>query len=84
MVPHQTEPEEALKEILYGCVENQWVHVLEIRKYFLSDITRVLYFFFRHYEGKIIMTNGFVKRHKNSKRGDTDCKKAEKRFHRKG
>ena len=30
MVPDQTEPEEALKEILYGCVEN----LLEIRKYF--------------------------------------------------
>ena len=34
--------------------------IFELRCKFGSDITRVLYFFY--YEGKIIMTNGFVKK----------------------
>ena len=34
--------------------------IFELRCQFGTDITRVLYFFF--YEGKIIMTNGFVKK----------------------
>lgn len=34
--------------------------IFELRCKFGNDITRVLYFFY--YEGKIIMTNGFVKK----------------------
>ena len=34
--------------------------IFELRCKFGSDITRVLYFFY--YEGKIILTNGFVKK----------------------
>ena len=34
--------------------------IFELRCQFGNDITRILYFFF--YEGKIIMTNGFVKK----------------------
>ena len=34
--------------------------IFELRCKFGSDITRVLYFFY--YEGKVIMTNGFVKK----------------------
>lgn len=34
--------------------------IFELRCKFGSDITRVLYFFY--YEGKIVMTNGFVKK----------------------
>ena len=34
--------------------------IFELRCIFGSDITRVLYFFY--YEGKIILTNGFVKK----------------------
>ena len=36
--------------------------IFELRCKFGSDITRVLYFFY--YEGKIILTNGFVKKHR--------------------
>lgn len=36
--------------------------IFELRCKFGSDITRVLYFFY--YEGKIILTNGFVKKNK--------------------
>ena len=36
--------------------------IFELRCKFGSDITRVLYFFY--YEGKIVMINGFVKKHK--------------------
>lgn len=34
--------------------------IFELRCKFGSDITRILYFFY--YEGKIVMTNGFVKK----------------------
>lgn len=34
--------------------------IFELRCKFGSDITRILYFFF--YEGKIILTNGFIKK----------------------
>lgn len=36
--------------------------IFELRCKFGSDITRVLYFFY--YEGKIILTNGFAKKHR--------------------
>ena len=36
--------------------------IFELRCKFGSDITRVLYFFY--YEGTIILTNGFVKKHR--------------------
>ena len=36
--------------------------IFELRCKFGSHITRVLYFFY--YEGKIILTNGFVKKHR--------------------
>ena len=36
--------------------------IFELRCKFGSDITRVLYFFY--YEEKIILTNGFVKKHR--------------------
>lgn len=41
-------------------IEQIYNEIFELRCKFGSDITRVLYFFY--YEGKIIMTNGFVKK----------------------
>lgn len=35
-------------------------HIFELRAKFGSDITRLLYFFY--YNGRIIVTNGFVKK----------------------
>ena len=40
-------------------IEQIYNEIFELRCKFGSNITRVLYFFY--YEGKIIMTNGFVK-----------------------
>lgn len=41
-------------------IEQIYNEIFELRCKFGSNITRVLYFFY--YEGKIIMTNGFVKK----------------------
>lgn len=41
-------------------IEQIYNEIFEMRCKFGSNITRVLYFFY--YEGKIIMTNGFVKK----------------------
>ena len=41
-------------------IEQIYNEIFELRCKFGSDITRVLYFFY--YEGKIILTNGFVKK----------------------
>lgn len=40
--------------------------IFELRCKFGTDITRVLYFFY--HDGKIIMTNGFVKKHRKHHR----------------
>lgn len=48
--------------------------IFELRCKFGSDITRVLYFFY--YEGKIILTNGFVK--KTQKTPPKEIKRAKK------
>ena len=46
-----------LREPYSKCLEDG---IFDLRCKFGSDITRVLYFFY--YEGKIILTNGFVKK----------------------
>ena len=48
--------------------------IFELRVKFGSDIARILYFFY--YEGKIIITNGFVK--KNQKTPKKEIEKAKK------
>ena len=40
--------------------------IYELRCKFGSDVTRVLYFFY--YDGKIVMTNGFVKKRSNQQK----------------
>ena len=45
---------------LLGILQEKDDGIFELRCKFGSDITRVLYFFY--YEGKIILTNGFVKK----------------------
>ena len=44
--------------------------IFELRCKFGSDITRVLYFFY--YEGKIILTNGFVKKTQKTPKSEID------------
>ena len=48
--------------------------IFELRCKFGSDITRVLYFFY--YEGKIILTNGFVKKTRKTPRAVINRAKA--------
>ena len=47
--------------------------IFELRCKFGSDITRVLYFFY--YEGKIILTNGFIKKTQKTPSKEIKCAK---------
>lgn len=52
--------------------------IFELRCKFGSDITRVLYFFY--YEGKIIMTNGFVKKTQKTPKEEIQIAKIEEKI----
>lgn len=74
---HQALPEDVRNKLVIKVVETKTRRepyskhlddgIFELRCKFGSDITRVLYFFY--YEGKIILTNGFVKKTQKTPKG---------------
>ena len=54
-------------------IEQIYNEIFELRCKFGSNITRVLYFFY--YEGRIVMTNGFVKKTQKTPREEIQIAK---------